>query len=93
MQEIRIYAVHPHIPSPSLPSHTPPDLDPRRIVLKMLAVCSTHSKMQLSLSSSRAVSLLLSCCGDRAQENLTNALITLANVAQNVASHDLVSVS
>lgn len=77
--------------SPSLPGHSQPDLDPRRIVLKMLAVSSTHSKMQLSLSSSRAVSLLVTCTSDRSQENITNALITLANIAQNVGSHDLVS--
>ena len=46
--------------------------------------------MQLSLSTSRAVSLLVACTSDHSQENLTNALITLANIAQNVGSHDLV---
>lgn len=78
---------------PSLPSSPQgtADLDPRRIVLKMLAVSSTHSKMQLSLSTERAISLLGACITDPSQENLTNAVITLANIALNVASHDLVS--
>ncbi len=56
----------------------------------MLAVSSTHSKMQVSLATERAVSLLAGCCADCSQENITNALITLANIAQNVMSHDLV---
>ena len=66
------------------------NLEARRIVLKMLAVSSTHSKMQNELSNERSLSLLSDVCNDLSQENLTNALITLANVAQNVASHELV---
>ena len=67
-----------------------PDLCPRRIVLKMLAVSSSHSKMQTSLSTERAVTLLVACVGDSAQENVVNALITLANIAQNIRSHSMV---
>ena len=66
------------------------NLEARRIVLKMLAVSSTHSKMQNELSNERALSLLADVCNDPSHENLTNGLITLANVAQNVASHELV---
>ena len=57
----------------------------------MLAVSSTHSKMQKELSNERALSLLADVCDDLSHENLTNALISLANVAQNVTSHELVS--
>jgi len=69
-----------------------PDLCPRRIVLKMLAVSSSHSKMQISLSTERATTLLVACVRDSSQENVINALITLANIAQNVRSHSMVSV-
>ena len=66
------------------------NLEARRIVLKMLAVSSTHSKMQNELSNENALSLLADVCNDPSHENLTNGLITLANVAQNIASHELV---
>ena len=59
-------------------------------MLKMLAVSSTHSKMQKELSNERALSLLSDVCSDPSHENITNALITLANIAQNVNSHELV---
>ena len=80
--------------SPTLQGSSVTSLEARRIVLKMLAVSSTHSKMQNELSNERALSLLADVvCSDPSHENLTNGLITLANVAQNVASHELVSYS
>ena len=78
---------------PAPPTAMPSDLSPRRIVLKMLAVSSSHSKMQVSLSTEKAVSLLTGCVCDPSQDNVVNALITLANIAQNVRSHDMVSES
>ena len=79
--------------SPTLQGSLVSNLEARRIVLKMLAVSSTHSKMQNELTNEKALSLLSDVCNDPSQENLTNSLITLANVAQNVSSHELVSVS
>lgn len=77
--------------SPTLQGSSVTSLEARRIVLKMLAVSSTHSKMQNELSNERALSLLADVvCSDPSHENLTNGLITLANVAQNVTSHELV---
>ncbi len=65
-------------------------LEARRIVLKMLAASSRHGKMQRELSTQRAVCLLGECLGDPSQENITNAVITIANIALNVDSHRLV---
>ena len=65
-------------------------LEARHIVLKMLAIASNHSKMQHDLSTSRTISLLTSCLGDPFEENVTNGMICLANLAQNVDSHLLV---
>ena len=66
-------------------------LEARRIALKILAVSSAYSKMQNELSNERALSLFADVISnDPSHENLTNGLITLANVAQNVASHELV---
>eukprot|EP00731_Ephydatia_muelleri_P006234 Em0003g482a len=64
-------------------------LEARHIVLKMLAIASNHSKMQHDLSTSRTISLLTSCLGDPFEENVTNGIICLANLAQNVDSHPL----
>ena len=66
-------------------------LEARHIVLKMLVIASNHSKMQHNLSTSRTISLLTSCLGDPFEENVTNGMICLANLAQNdVDSHPLV---
>ena len=59
-------------------------------MLKMLAVSSTHSKIQISLSTEKALSLLVSCISEAAEENVMNALITIANIAQKVTSHEKV---
>ncbi len=67
-------------------------LEAKRIVLKMLAVASNHHKMQKQLSNERAVSLVADCLHDPSLENVTNSVITLANVAQHTGSHKLVSV-
>ncbi|KAL5501987.1 hypothetical protein EMCRGX_G008672 [Ephydatia muelleri] len=64
-------------------------LEARHIVLKMLAIASNHSKMQHDLSTSHTISLLTSCLGDPFEENMTNGMICLANLAQNVDSHPL----
>lgn len=65
-------------------------LEAKRIVLKMFAVASSHHKMQKQLSNERAVNLLANCLKDASLENVTNAVITLANVAQHTDSHKLV---
>lgn len=65
-------------------------LEAKRIVLKMFAVASSHHKMQNQLSSERAIGLLADCMKDPSLENVTNAVITLANVAQHTGSHKLV---
>ncbi len=67
-------------------------LEAKRIVLKMLAVASNHHKMQKQLSNERAVGLVADCLYDPSLENVTNSVITLANVAQHTGSHKLVSV-
>ena len=64
-----------------------PGLSPRRIVLKMLAISSTHSKMQVALSTNKALTLLMDHTSDPSRENVVNTLVTLANIAQNVSSH------
>ena len=46
--------------------------------------------MQKSLTKPHSIALLCGCLGDVNQDNMTNAAITLANVAQNVDSHDMV---
>ena len=56
----------------------------------MLSVSSAHGKMQRSLAKPHSVTLLCGCLGDGNKDNVTNAVITLANVAQNVDSHDMV---
>lgn len=73
--------------SPSLQGQFVTQAEARRIVLKMLAVCSTHHKMKASLSDHRTLSLLVDYLSDPSQENVTNAIIALANVAQTVNSH------
>ena len=65
-------------------------LEARRIVLKMLAIASNHSKMQHELSTNQTISLLMGCLGDPFEENVTNGMICLANLAQNVECHPLV---
>ena len=59
----------------------------RRIVLKMLAVSSTHHKMKESLRAHRTLSLLTDYLATTSHENVTNTIIVLANVAQNIACH------
>lgn len=65
-------------------------LEAKRIALKMLAVASSHHKMQKQLSNKNAISLLADCLTDSSLENVTNAVITLANIAQDIGSHKLV---
>lgn len=76
--------------SPTLGGQAVTFLEARRIVLKMLAVLSSHSKMQVELAKEPSLKLLIGACKDNSLENVTNALITLANVAQNINSHGLV---
>ncbi len=78
--------------SPSLQGPAVTHLEAKRIVLKMLAVASNHHKMQKQLSNERAVGLVADCLHDPSLENVTNSVITLANVAQHTGSHKLVSV-
>lgn len=78
--------------SPSLQGPAVTHLEAKRIVLKMLAVASNHHKMQKQLSNERAVGLVADCLYDPSLENVTNSVITLANVAQHTGSHKLVSV-
>ena len=59
-------------------------------MLKLLSVSSSHRKMHKSLAKPHAVALLCGCLGDGIQDNVTNATITLSNVAQNVDSHEMV---
>ena len=59
----------------------------RRIVLKMLAVSSTHHKMKESLRAERTLSLLTDYLNTTSHENITNTIIALANIAQNIACH------
>lgn len=73
--------------SPTLQGNFVTQLEARRIVLKMLAVCSIHHKMKASLTDHRALSLLTDYLTSPSQENVTNAVIALANVAQNVNCH------
>ena len=62
----------------------------RTIVLKMLSISSAHRKMQRGLAKPHSVSLLCGCLGDSNPDNVTNAAITIANIAQNVDGHDTV---
>ena len=82
-------------PPPPSPSHARGHLvtllEARRIVLKLLAVSSSHPKMQRELTNHFSISLVAECLRESSQENITNAAITLANIAQNVDSHNLVS--
>ena len=80
----------PHTHSTNLHGQPVTYLEARHIVLKMLAIASNHSKMQHDLSTSHTISLLTSCLGDPFEENVTNGIICLANLAQNVDSHPLV---
>lgn len=75
------------VASPTLRGHFVTHLEARRIVLKMLAVCSIHHKMKASLTEHRTLSLLSDYLTNPSQENVTNAVIALANVAQNVKCH------
>ena len=77
-------------PSPTLKGPPISLTDARCIVLKMLSVSSCHRKMQRGLAKPHSVTLLSGCLGDVSQENVTNAVITLANMAQNVDSHNMV---
>ena len=61
----------------------------RRIVLKLLAQSSNHMKVKNDLSQLRTIALLMDYLSDLSQENILNATISLANVAQNVKSHAL----
>ena len=73
--------------SPSLQGQFVTHVEARRIVLKMLAVCSTHVKMKSALTEFRTLALLNDYLTDPSQENVTNSAIALANIAQNVQSH------
>ena len=46
--------------------------------------------MQRGLAKPHSIALLCGCLGDSNQDNVTNATVVLANVAQNVDSHELV---
>lgn len=61
----------------------------RRIVLRVLAQSSTNAKVQKTLSQLRTIALLMDYLSDPSQQNILNAAITLANVAQNVNAHHL----
>ncbi len=61
----------------------------RRIVLKLLAQSSIHVKVKKDLTQLRTIALLMDYLSDPSQENILNATITLANIAQNVNSHSL----
>lgn len=74
--------------SPTLQGQFVTQSEARRIVLKMLAMSSTHTKMKIALSDTRTIALLTDYLSDVSQENRTNAVITLANIAQNINSHD-----
>ena len=84
---------HVHTLSPTLGGQAVTYLEARRIVLKMLAVLSSHSKMQSELAKEATLKLLVAACKDNSLENVTNSLITLANVARNTGSHGLVMMS
>ena len=71
----------------TLQGHIVTQLEARRIVLKLLALSSTHTKMQLALTNSKCISLLSEYVSDPSQENKINATITLANIGQNIQSH------
>ena len=73
--------------SPTLQGHYVTQPEARRIVLKMLAVTSSHRKMKESLREHRTLSLLADYLTNTSHENMTNAVIALANVAQNVSCH------
>ena len=75
------------IASPTFQGDMVTNQEAKRIVLKLLAVTSSHTKMQRALSSSRYVSLLSDYTSDVSLENRTNAIITLANIGQDVQSH------
>lgn len=61
----------------------------RRIVLKLLAQSSAHVKVKNDLSQLRTIALIMDYLSDPSQENVLNATMTLANIAQNVNSHSL----
>lgn len=73
--------------SPTLQGEVVTHVEARRIVLKLLAVSSTHVKMQIALSNLRSIGLLTEYTTDVSLENRTNSVITLANIAQNIGSH------
>ena len=74
--------------SPTLQGQFVTQSEARRIVLKMLAMSSMHTKMKIALSDTRTIGLLTDYVSDVSQENRINAVITLANIAQNISSHD-----
>ena len=94
LYHLHFHSLHPSLSlSPSSPTLKGPPvthLHARQIVLKLLSVTSSHRKMQKELAEVHAIGLLSSCLFDPCQEDRTNATIALANVAQNVDSHELV---
>lgn len=76
--------------SPTLQGDVVTHVEARRIVLKLLAVSSTHTKMQVALSNPRCIGLLAEYVSDVSLENKTSAVIALANIAQNVNSHQYI---
>ena len=75
--------------SPTLQGNIITRAEARRIVLKMLAQSSVHNKVKNSLSQLRTIALLMDYLSDPSQENILNALKTLANIAQIVSTHPL----
>jgi len=80
-----------HVCSPTLGGRAVSEAEAKGIVLKMLAVASSHLKMQSQLSNERSLQLLSGAMDDQSSSNVTNAVMTLANIAQHTDSHQLVS--
>ena len=77
------------VATPSLQGPLVTKQEAKGIVLRLLAISSSHSKMKRELATQRTIALLSEYLMDLSQETLSNAVITLANIAQNTASHQL----
>lgn len=75
--------------TPTLQGQLVTKQEARGIVLRLIAISSSHSKMKRELTTARTIALLSDYIVDISQETLTNAVITIANIAQSIGSHHL----
>jgi hypothetical protein len=75
--------------TPTLHGHSMTFTEAKRIALKLFAALSVYDKIHKELGDARVISLLVENLCDVSQENVTNAVVTLSNIAKNPNTHPL----